>query len=292
MLRFLQIIDRARIALAVAVLGLGLAGCQTSSVPKISSLPRQCEVTLPHLTVRSDVEIHREDPFLQDLLNLGKEVRSTLHLPPAKRPVTVYLFRDEARYVRFMRDRHPGLPARRAYFIGTSKELMVYAFWGDKTMEDLRHEYTHGVLHASLKTVPLWLDEGLAEYFEVAPTGPIGLNRDHAESLSLAVHNGWKPDLRRLEQVDDVSQMQRGDYQEAWAWVHYLLQGSPDGPRQLMDYLKALEDAAVAPALASRLEADLHESEERLVVHVAGLGLSALTSHRFPPGKPEHAIAR
>ena len=31
---------------------------------------------------------------------------------------------------------------------------------------DLRHETTHAVLHGLLPMVPLWLDEGLAEYFE------------------------------------------------------------------------------------------------------------------------------
>ena len=32
---------------------------------------------------------------------------------------------------------------------------------------DLRHEATHALLHGSLPMVPLWLDEGLAKYFEV-----------------------------------------------------------------------------------------------------------------------------
>ena len=32
---------------------------------------------------------------------------------------------------------------------------------------DLRHECTHALLHAVLPAVPLWLDEGLAKYFEV-----------------------------------------------------------------------------------------------------------------------------
>ncbi len=131
-------------------------GCHTTSVPKTRQLPKHCEIDLDQLTIRSDIDIDREDPLLRELVHLRKEVRSTLHLPEATRPVTVYLFRDESRYMQYMQERHPTLPARRAFFIGTPKELMVYAYWGDKTLEDLRHEYTHGVLHASLKTVPLW----------------------------------------------------------------------------------------------------------------------------------------
>jgi Protein of unknown function (DUF1570) len=274
---------RRAVGTVLLLLACVAGGCHTTSVPKTRQLPKHCEIDLDQLTVRSDIEIDRDDPLLRELVNLRKEVRSTLHLPEASRPVTVYLFRDESRYMQYMRDRHPTLPARRAFFIGTPKELMVYAYWGDKTLEDLRHEYTHGVLHASLKTVPLWLDEGLAEYFEVAPEQPVGLNQDHAESLSLAIQNGWRPDLKRLEQIDDVSQMQRADYQEAWAWVHYLLQGTPDGPLVLTGYLQSLNKASHAPSFASRVSGELPECEERLTVHVASLNLPIMQAgHSIP----------
>ena len=115
------------------LLGGIMAGCHTTSVPKTRQLPKHCEIDLDQLTVRSDLEIDRDDPLLLELVNLRKEVRSTLHLPAANRPVTVYLFRDESRYMQYMQERHPSLPARRAFFIGTPKELMVYAYWGQNT---------------------------------------------------------------------------------------------------------------------------------------------------------------
>lgn len=258
-------------------------GCQRHAVPKLRQLPKHCEIELDQLRIRSDTDLDRRDPLLGELINLRKEIQATLRLPPASRPVTVYLFRDETRYAQYMQQRHPNLPARRAFFIGTPTELMVYAYWGDKTREDLRHEYTHGVLHASLKTVPLWLDEGLAEYFEVAPDRPVGLNQDHSESLSIAIQNGWHPNLKRLEMIDDVSQMQRSDYQEAWAWVHYLLQGTPDGPPLITEYLKTLRHTSHAPSFSNRMAEDLSEGEERLTVHVASLNLGVMrASHTSP----------
>lgn len=273
---------RRLFGIALLLLGSSAVGCQTTSIPKTVAksrqLPKHCEIDLDQLTVRSDIDIDRDDPLLQELVNLRKEVRSTLRLSAANRPVTVYLFRDELRYMQYMEERHPNLPSRRAFFIGTPKELIVYAYWGDKTREDLRHEYTHGVLHASLKTVPLWLDEGLAEYFEVAPEQPVGLNQDHAESLSIAIQNGWRPDIKRLEQIDDVSQMQRADYQESWAWVHYLLQGTPDGPQLLTEYLQSLNKATHAPSFASRITNELPESTERMTVHVTRLNLPIMSA--------------
>lgn len=268
---------------ASLLIAAATVGCHTTSVPRTRQLPKHCEIDLDQLTILSDIDIDRDDPLLQELVNLRKEVSSTLRLPAATRPVTVYLFRDESRYMQYMQNRHPALPARRAFFIGTPKELMVYAYWGDKTMEDLRHEYTHGVLHASLKTVPLWLDEGLAEYFEVAPEQPVGLNQDHAESLSISIQNGWRPDLKRLEQIDDVNQMQRADYQEAWAWVHYMLQGTPDGPQVLTEYLQSLHEASHAPSFAGRMASELPDCSERLTVHVASLNLPIMRAGHAEP---------
>ena len=40
---------------------------------------------------------------------------------------------------------------------------------GDHLRTDLRHELTHALLHGVLKDVPLWLDEGLAGFFELPP---------------------------------------------------------------------------------------------------------------------------
>ena len=41
-------------------------------------------------------------------------------------------------YRKYIEETYPGLPFRRAYFIGTPDKLAVYTFWGDKIREDLR----------------------------------------------------------------------------------------------------------------------------------------------------------
>src|SRR5438876_73243 len=69
---------------------------------------------------------------------------------------------------------------------------------------------------------PLWLDEGLAEYFE-GPEGSQGLNPEHIARLPDDLKSGWRPDLARLESLATVREMAPRDYREAWAWVHYLL---------------------------------------------------------------------
>src|SRR5947209_8380306 len=80
--------------------------------------------------------------------------------------------------------RDPAVPRPRASIVaqarghGGGDELPVYTFNGDHIRQDLRHELTHALLHSVLKDVPLWLDEGLAEFFELPPDVD-GLNRQH-----------------------------------------------------------------------------------------------------------------
>lgn len=256
------------------------AGCHTVQQTPVG-LPTQHAMENEHLLVRSDLKLPKTHPILQDLDRLRDEIAEEQNLPVQKQPVTVYLFSDEVRYAQYLQTRYPLLPPRRAYFVGTPKELAVYTFWGDRIQEDLRHEYTHGVLHASLVDVPLWLDEGLAEYFEVT-TQPKGLNRDYVMRLASNLASGWKPDLDRLESLEKVEDMQKGDYLEAWAWVHFLLHHSEETRMVLVDYLRELRTNDRPDALSKRLRATIPTVDRRFASHAASLtsGIVQASSER------------
>jgi hypothetical protein len=216
------------------------------------------------------LKLPKNHPVLQDLDRLRFQIADQLDLPLQKQPVTVYLFSDDLRYTQYLQTRYPLLPPRRAYFVGTARELAVYTFWGDRIQEDLRHEYTHGVLHASLADVPLWLDEGLAEYYEVT-TQPPGMNRDYAMRLVNNLSQGWRPDLDRLESLEKVDDMQKGDYLEAWAWVHFMLHHSDETRAVLVGYLHELRSNAKPGLLSTRLRAAIPSADQRFASHAATL---------------------
>lgn len=254
-----------------AVVLLMLAGCALTH-SEIVQLPARNSIHSEQLVVLSDFRIPGNSPLIADLKSLRETVHTSLELPYGSRPVTVYLFENEVTYSQYLKAAFPELPERRAYFVKKTPgdELAVYTAWGDRVQEDLRHEFTHGLLHAAMKTPPLWLDEGLAEYFEVS--GPPGTtNRSDIARLTAAVDDGWKPDLKRLESLTKVDQMSRADYREAWAWVHFLLHNSPETRHVLLSYLQDLRTKKEPTPISDRLAADLPNAHERVIAHVASL---------------------
>jgi hypothetical protein len=252
------------------------AGCQTPQ--RAIGRPAQHSIRAEQLLVLSDFKIDKDHPLIQDLIALRGQVAQTLALPMQKEEVVVYLFSTESKYHRYLDAAYPGLPRRRAYFVGTPRELAVYTYWGDRIQEDLRHEYTHGLLHASLKSVPLWIDEGLAEYFEVVGPKPGTINTEYAQRLSASLANGWRPDMKRLERLDEFSQMQRIDYQESWSWVHYMLHTTPETREALLSYLADLQHSTSPKPLSDRLaKADPYVSS-RVLSYLASLNTAHLWS--------------
>lgn len=222
----------------------------------------------------SDFEVQRNLPLFRELANLREQVYKELQLPSSNTIVQVYLFEDKERYERFMHLKHPELPKRRAFFVaqprrlGGAEDLLVYTYWGDRIQQDLRHELTHALLHSVLKDVPLWLDEGLAEFFEV-PQGWNGVNYQHLEYFRQP--GMMKFNLERLEQLVDVQQMTPAEYREAWAWVHLMLRSTPQARQTLNQYLQELRTNSRAGPLKPRLEKTFLSLDGALEQHLADL---------------------
>lgn len=238
---------------------------------KLVSLPSKHSVRSDQLLVQSDFRISPDHELIQNLKQLRRQVYDHLELPVQQRPVTVYLFDHEQAYRQYLAEMYPGLPHRRAYFFKTSKELAVFTYWGERIQEDLRHEFTHGLLHASLKHVPLWLDEGLAEYFEVAGDQPGELNSNYPSELTAKIGNGWTPDIQRLENIEEFASLQRLDYQESWAWVHFMLHHTPETRDALIGYLADLRTQNEPYPLSNRLKVAQIDFENRFLSYVASL---------------------
>ena len=191
--------------------------------------------------------------LVRELTAERDDVSTTLGLPPSEEKIHVYLFHDAATYSQILARKFPMVPNRRAFFVETDTRLDVYAHWSDRVAEDLRHEVAHGYLHSSVPAIPLWLDEGLAEYFEV-PRSLDGLNRPHLQLLSdLMEHNGWQPDLRRARSASHrPATCSRSTTPRPGRGSTFCSHSTPERRELLTDYLAELRDKGIGASRSRR----------------------------------------
>jgi hypothetical protein len=237
----------------------------------VAHAPDDHQIVLDQLVVISNFPLPSKHRLLEDLRAERSLVSETLALPVSDEPIHVQLFETADELHLYAKSQFPGVADRRAFFVETDTQLKVYAYWGDRVAEDLRHEVAHGYLHAVVRNLPLWLDEGLAEYFEV-PRGHHGFNAPHAELLRNSQSRGWKPDLRRLEALHDATEMTQLDYAESWAWLHWLLETATEHKTFLQQFVSRLRQQGEIEPLSLALRQMHLDYEQQLSQHVMNLG--------------------
>ena len=118
----------------------------------------------------------------------------------------------------------------------------------DDTFRIIFHDYAHYVAQQTGRPIPVWMDEGLAEFYSTfRMTGPAtgvvgGLNRQRAQTF----RNGTTLlSFEELFTTEGAARAFRNPalrerfYAQAWALVHYLTLGKRAG--QLIQYQQALE---------------------------------------------------
>lgn len=253
---------------AISVLGgLFLPGCTMWSNRADLSIATFVE-DVP-LRIESDFDLQDDSKVLQEIRNLKMELRDDLGIPFSNEKIRVRIFRNEASFGQFTAQHFPQLAGRRALFVVERGEYHVYAVWSDAILSDLRHELTHAYLNSSVGTLPLWLDEGLAEYYEVVGV-PQRINREHLPWLTDGLKNyTWRPDLDRLAALSQPEQMTHTDYAESWLWVHYLMRG---GQAEIVrNYLSARREKQAAEPIPLVIRGRIDGAEQRLAGHLSSL---------------------
>ncbi len=215
---------------------------------------------------RADFSLKGSEVLLDDLAQLQDDLVRVLGVLPAQEHIELYLFRNEAGYRRYLSAFFPDVPYRRALYIKRGGPGVVLAFKSKQLDTDLRHECTHALLHAALPVVPLWLDEGLAEFFEVSPTSrPYG--SPHLSKVRWNARFGMKTAIGKLEKKGGVGEMHGAEYRDAWAWVHFMLYGSPDAHGELVLYLRDIANVVPPGSLGTRLTRRIPELDREYLSH-------------------------
>lgn len=244
-------------------------------------------------------------------------------MPKQFKAMPLYLFRTEQQYDRFLAEHDiDGAHSGGMFFV--THQLEGLATWTSarsrrKTFEVLQHEGFHQFAwHAIGPKLPVWLNEGLAQYFEsaVLTDGRMSLglsSRPRIEKIHTAIKAGDTLPINDLLAIttEQWSDQLRKDpehsgllYAQAWSYTYFLIHGD-DGQHQpqLIDYLKRLskderpEDAALMAfgqyglqKLAIRWQSfalkqqpdDVAEAAERLEFLGTGLRLLAEQGEEMP----------
>ena len=138
------------------------------------------------------------------------------------------------------------------------------------------HEYAHELFRLNYRGLPLWLDEGLAEYwgFSNIQNKEAEVGRADPGTIRLLQRNQLLP-IATLVSLDSTSPLYNTQdhsgifYAEAWAAVHYLSM-SPELRSQnlLGKYLATLQQTDDPIEAANRTFGDLREFGDRLENYV------------------------
>lgn len=226
----------------------------------------------------------------KELRNVGNKLeqfRQTLSLlmPKAKLessvPITVYVFDsydDFQSYFHYEKNERKigGIFISRdeANYIDLSIEKKYYDIY-----DVIFHEYFHYVLRRNLFRVPLWLHEGMAEYFstfdidEDGKKVKIGMpvsrrvvelrKRDFMPLDKLFAVNGKSPEYKESDKVGVF-------YAESWALVHFLLNGN-NGQRknQLFQFVDLINAGnATKDAFQKAFQTDYKQIENELRTYI------------------------
>ena len=246
-------------------------------------MPTRHQVRTGGFILFSNSPLPAQPPVLSSLQALERDIAKHLDFRPQPDddPVEIYVLDDRNSFIHFLKFHFPELPQRRAFFLAQGEDRVVYTYISPRLEEDLRHEATHALLRGAYGDLPLWLDEGLAEYFESDLTRP-GALEARIVPIETDLKNGWQPNLARLESLTDIRDMTPRDYRESWAWVHLFLNGSQPGREVLLTSLAGLKQKPGPLGLIEK-----GATNERLLAHLKRL---QSTSVEAPGGDLDHNV--
>ena len=230
-------------------------------------------VALGRVVCESNFPLEETAGLQAEIVRLQEDLIGYLDIPESTEKISLCMFRDRNSYIAFICEYFPGAPTDRPalYVKEPGKPGVLMVRRDEKMILNVRHEMVHAYLNAALRNVPIWIDEGLAKYFETPP-GERGFSNPFLEKVESDATSFFAspPMLKRLEGLTRVDQMRIREYRESWAWTHFLIHYSSETQRVLALYLRSLRpeaQAGISAEEAARLQkkAPLKKLLERYV---------------------------
>jgi hypothetical protein len=238
-------------AFAVAVAVACAAPSATAQVPTAVLEHAWSEVGTPHVRVLTDAGIARAAHVAEQLERLHEQVARTVPAlaRESARPRTVFVFASEATYRHYL----PTFGGRAedaagVFQPGPRGDWLLLADAPDEALDRVAlHEYTHALVRSVTPNAPLWLNEGLAQYFSTlrVDAADARVGEPDPELLGWLGGHELMPIetlvAMRYESADyHAGEGRETFYAESWLLAHMLLNENPGDLPRWAQYLEAL----------------------------------------------------
>jgi lipoprotein NlpI len=206
-------------------------------------------------------------------------------------PTTVYVFRDDGAFTPFKpRARGRVIDNVAGYFSSLPHaNYMVLAPTGNKsfTFQVIFHEYTHYLVNRNFKRLPLWLNEGFAEFYGTFSgherDGRTIVGRPIDWHVATLLQRTPMP-LAKFIRPQTSSELYRDPrgtqlfYAQSWALTHFLLVGNNGARRaQFGRFVAAVERGAPMDAAFTEIFGpDLSVLDRELNAHISNFQLQGV----------------
>jgi Tfp pilus assembly protein PilF len=266
---------------AALLLSLSLAACAAhAAIPFPSERERWLELRADEFTIYSNASEGKTVAIATELLRmrdaLGRLTRLAVRSPL---PTQVFVFTNERSFAPY---RDAAMQRKNAYvsgiFLGgeNGNLILIQADASAGVDRVVFHELTHYFVKNMLRGLPLWFNEGLAEYYSTFATAgtEVSLGKPIAEHVHWLRSKPLIP-LRELFATTEDSPTynetarQGVFYAQSWALVHYLLRGSEERGAQLTTFLGQLNAGrSIDDAFAASFKLTYAQLEDELQAYV------------------------
>ncbi|MBA62463.1 MAG: hypothetical protein CMJ76_08860 [Planctomycetaceae bacterium] len=181
-------------------------------------------------------------------------------------PVHVIIFPNRVAYLRHLDKTLPKAPRRTSLFVVRGGKPTILAVDGDSLQRDLLHEATHAINFATFGTgqFPLWLDEGMAEWFEAEADEQAKTHGDLIKAIMGEQRTALAVPLKltSLERIKTTTKADSLSYAASWAWCRFLGDPSTACHPIWLRYLSDVQVGIAAGKLSHRLALAVPNYEE------------------------------
>ena len=234
--------------------------------PSSNTTPWPFRNQVDRFVLYSNHPLQTANKLLQEWSQLKSDIEEVLQVSCDRGEYHLVIFDRDETFKDYIQHYFPKVPLRRALFIKHRGPGIIFTYHHDDVLTDIRHEGTHALLSEACGTLPLWLDEGLAEYFET-PRDQRFAGSPHLKETRWRARLGQIPDLQRLESSSQISDMDNTDYRDAWAWVHFMLHRSQESRALLNGYLAQARQLGEGFHFHSQIPKVLPDLRNEFVAH-------------------------